>query len=121
MPDLVNISQRPVDVYAPSGNPDSLRVEPGQTITVPGEVRTAEQVAQAALAAEPDTDADRQEQIRATALASFPSDAYLIGEGDDARLWPHSQWELKTAPAKTPAAPAGKPTTAPAAPSEGTN
>jgi hypothetical protein len=23
-----------------------------------------------------------------------PADAYQVGEGDDARLWPHAQWSL---------------------------
>lgn len=73
MPDFVNITDHEVDVYATAGWPDTLRVLPGQTITAPGEL------------------ADEQ-----------PEDAYLIGTGDDARLWPKSQWQLKEAP-KAPA------------------
>lgn len=75
MPDLVNVGDA-VDVYAPSRSSDSLPVETGQTITVPGEL-----------------------------AAEQPDDAYLIGEGDDARLWPHSRWQLATPPAQaeTPA------------------
>lgn len=80
MPDLVNIGPAAVDVYAPSGHPDSLHVEPGQTITVPGEL------------------AEQQ-----------PVDAIVIGSGDDARAWPRSQWDMKPAePPKTPAKPAAK-------------
>lgn len=68
MPDFVNVGG-PVDVYSTSGYPDSLHVETGQTVTVPGDL-----------------------------AAEQPADAYLIGEGDDARLWPHSRWQLATAP-----------------------
>lgn len=69
MPDFVNIGSAPVDVYAPEGHPDTLHVDPGQTITVPGELAAEQAV-----------------------------DAYLVGEGDNARAWPHSQWRLAEPP-----------------------
>ncbi|HEX3778437.1 MAG TPA: hypothetical protein VHX38_02135 [Pseudonocardiaceae bacterium] len=60
-----------VDVYRPAGEADSLHVKAGQTITVPGEI-TAEL-----------------------------DDAYIVGEGDDARSWAKVRWQLKAAPAKS--------------------
>lgn len=64
MLELTNIGPA-VDVYGPPDHPDSLHVESGQVISVPGDL-----------------------------AAEQPDDAYLVGEGDDARLWPHSQWRL---------------------------
>lgn len=89
MPDFVNIGPA-VDVYAPAGGSDSLHVDPGQTITVAGDLANEQ-----------------------------PEDAYLVGCGDDARAWPHSQWQLadktkaapksaKPTPDNTPAAGAGQ-------------
>src|ERR1700733_9576669 len=65
MPRLRNISPHGLDVFAPAGEADTFHVEAGQEITVNG-----------GLAAEQ------------------PTDAYQIGGGDEARLWPHSRWEL---------------------------
>jgi hypothetical protein len=76
MPDFVNVGPA-VDVYAPAGGSDSLHVDTGQTITVSGEL------------------ADEQ-----------PEDAYLVGVGDDARTWPHSQWRLADKPKPAAAKPA---------------
>lgn len=97
MPDLVNVGD-PVDVYATARSSDSLHVDTGQTITVPGDLADEQSVVAAALATEPGADAARQGELTATAIASLPSDAFLIGEGDDARLWPHSRWQLATPP-----------------------
>lgn len=60
-----------VHLYRPAGDPSSLYVDAEQIVEVPGEI-----------SAEVD-------------------DAYVIGEGDQARAWSKSQWELdKPAPAK---------------------
>lgn len=59
-----------VDLYRPAGDPQSLPVDAGQVVEVPGEI------------------------------SGELADAYLIGEGDQARAWPMAQWELdKPAPA----------------------
>lgn len=76
MPEFVNLGPA-VDVYRPAGDPDSLHVDEGQTITVPGDI-TAEL-----------------------------DDAYIVGKGDDARSWSKSRWQLKvpdTKPSKQPKA-----------------
>lgn len=65
MPDLVN-NGAAVDVYTAAGHPDSLHVEPGQTVTVPGDV------------------------------LNELGDAYLIGTGGKALLWPKDRWQIKT-------------------------
>lgn len=64
--------QPPYDIFFPQGHFDSLHVEPGDVIDVPGEV-----------------DADS------------PEDAYVTGTEDDARAWPKALWELADAPAST--------------------
>jgi hypothetical protein len=66
-----------VDLFQPAGGQDSMTIESGAIADVPGELAKDQ-----------------------------PSDAYLVGEGDDARTWPHALWELvedkpaKAAPAK---------------------
>lgn len=71
---LRNISPNEFSLFAPMGGADSLTVSPAQIIDVPGDLAEVQ-----------------------------PADAYQIGEGDDARLWPHSVWQLADPPA-TPAA-----------------
>jgi hypothetical protein len=60
----------PVHLFKPAGDPDELLVEHGQVVEVPGVV-----------VAELD-------------------DAYVIGDGDNARAWPMAQWELEKPAAK---------------------
>lgn len=74
MPRLRNISPNEFSLFARAGESDALTVSPDQVIDVPGEL-----------------------------AAEQPADAYQIGDGDDARLWPHSVWQLVDPPA-TPAA-----------------
>jgi hypothetical protein len=69
---LRNASPNELDVFAPAGEADSLHVQPGQEITVNGDL-----------------------------AADQPADAYQVGEGDDARLWPHSLWQLVEDPKST--------------------
>lgn len=54
-----------VHAYQRAIHPDSLLVESGQVIEVPGDLAPEQ-----------------------------PADAYQVGTGDDARLWPHAQWSL---------------------------
>lgn len=76
---MPRLSLRPdqlaVDIYFPAGHADSLHVEPGDVIDVPGDLA-------------PDQ----------------PDDAYVIGTGDDARAWPKALWDLADAPAAPAAA-----------------
>lgn len=65
MPRLRNISPSEFSLFAPAGEADSLTVSPDQVIDVPGQLAAVQ-----------------------------PTDAYQIGEDDDARLWPHSIWQL---------------------------
>jgi hypothetical protein len=46
-------------------------------------------------------DVDEVVKVEGELAKKQPDDAYLIGEGDDARLYPHSVWdaETKTKPA----------------------
>lgn len=90
MPQLVNASSWALNVFAPEAAPDSLLVEPGQQITIPDELG-----------------------------AEQPDDAYLTGEGDQARLWPHSLWRLADAPPGASGAPASS-TPEPVAPASAT-
>lgn len=64
---LKNISGVPVDLYARTGEFESYRVEPGDTVEVPGEV---------------------------THPKEEGADFFTIGEGDDARSWPLASWEV---------------------------
>ncbi len=59
-----------VDLFRPAGDLDSIRVEPGQEIDVPGDLA-------------PDA----------------PEDGYLVDNGGELRLWPKALWELVEAPA----------------------
>lgn len=68
----------PVDLFSREEGDDQFHVEPGQEITVPGDLAKKQPV----------------------------EDAWIVGEGDDARTWAKSQWELvedkpaKAAPVK---------------------
>ncbi len=64
---LKNISGVPVDLYARTGEAESYRVGPGETVEVPGDVT------------HPDAEG---------------ADFFTIGEGDDARAWPSASWEV---------------------------
>ncbi len=70
---LRNISPNELDVFAPAGEADSMTVQPGQEISVNGDL-----------------------------AAEQPSDAYQIGEDDAARAWPKSLWLLVTNTPVTP-------------------
>lgn len=61
---MVNIGA-PVHLFKPGADLDSLLVERGQVVEVPG------------------------------AVAAELDDAYVIGDGDNARAWPMAQWELE--------------------------
>lgn len=54
------------------GRPDGRRVEDGEVVHVEGKL-----------------------------AKDSPDDAYLVGSGDDARLYPHSVWKLTAANAKS--------------------
>ncbi|MFC3453998.1 hypothetical protein [Amycolatopsis speibonae] len=64
----------PIDLFSRKEGDEQFHVDPGQKILVPGEL-AKEQPAE---------------------------DAWIVGEGDDARAWAKSQWELveDTKPAK---------------------
>lgn len=64
---LKNISGVPLDLYAKTGEADSYRVGPGETVEVPGDVVHAKDEG---------------------------ADFFTIGEGDDARVWPLASWEV---------------------------
>lgn len=70
--------QNPIDLFQRKEGDDQFHVEPGDLVLVPGEL------------------AKEQPQ----------KDAYIVGEGADARAWAKSQWELveekpaKAAPVK---------------------
>lgn len=64
MPRFTNVGPA-VHVYRPAGDTASLLVESGQIIEAAGDLAPEQ-----------------------------PVDAYQVGEGDDARLWPHAQWSL---------------------------
>lgn len=65
MPQFRNISGVSLAVYRPEGDEESLTVAAGQVINVPGDLAT-----------------------------ESPEDAFLVGAGDDARMWPKAHWEL---------------------------
>jgi hypothetical protein len=68
-------SDAAVDLFFPAGHTDSLHVAPGDVVDVPGELAPEQ-----------------------------PDDAFLVGEGDDARLWPKALWEdADPTPAPDPA------------------
>jgi hypothetical protein len=64
MPRFRNIGAA-AHVYKPAGDPDSLFVDAGQIVETPGELAPEQ-----------------------------PADAYVVGEGDQARAWPKALWEL---------------------------
>lgn len=72
------LGDQPVDLYKPSGHTDSLRVQAGQTVDVPGALVTSR----------PALKKDEP------ALAPLPDDAYTVALGDEESLWPHANWEL---------------------------
>jgi len=81
----------PVDLYQPSGGPDSFQIEPGQEVEVPGELVT-----------------ERPTPKKGDpAPAPLPDDAFLVSHGGDEQAWPHAVWELADKP--TPTAPAASP------------
>jgi hypothetical protein len=80
----------PVALFFPQGHHDSLYVEPGDVIDVPGDV-----------------------------VADSPDDAFVIGTGDEARAWPKALWESADASPVADAAPSEPPTAEAAPPAEG--
>jgi hypothetical protein len=76
---LRNISPNEFSLFARAGESDALTVSPDQVIDVPGELAAVQ-----------------------------PADAYQIGEDDNARLWPHSVWQLVE---DTPPKPVATPST----------
>lgn len=84
MAKFTNTSGHALDVFAPStaGHLESVQVGPGETLDVPGEATTQY------LKDDEGNDTDQAE-------------AYTVGEGDKARLYPAAVWSLEGAePAK---------------------
>jgi hypothetical protein len=67
MPRLTNVSGTDLVLYAQQGEAGAYEVADGQTIEIPGEIVNGD-----------DDDAD----------------FHLIGEGDNARSWPKSTWQV---------------------------
>lgn len=92
MAKLKNIGPDAVVLWAPAGHPDSLLVEPGQVVDVPGELAEDPTADELAGGAEP-----------------LPTDAYvLILPGGDHRAFPTSRWLTGSPPKKTAEQSAGK-------------
>lgn len=68
----------PVDLYEPAGHGESLRVEPGQTVDVPGALVTSR----------PAPKKDEPEP------APLLDDAYTVALDGEESAWPHALWEL---------------------------
>lgn len=68
----------PVDLYKPSGHGDSLRVEPGQTVDVPGDLVTSRPTPKKDEPAPP----------------PLLEDAYIVALNGEESAWPHALWEL---------------------------
>lgn len=84
MAKFTNISGHALDVFAPSSKSDqleSVRVEPGETLDVPGVATTQY------LKDDKGKDTDQAE-------------AYTVGDGARARLYPAALWSLEGASAK---------------------
>ena len=82
------LGDQPVDLYKPSGHSDSLRVEAGQTVDVPGDLVEKRP-------------APKKDE---TPLPPLPEDAYVVTLGGEETLWPHANWKLvedDKPPAKT--------------------
>lgn len=58
--------QNPIDLFSRKEGDEQFHVNPGQVILVPGELAKEQSI----------------------------EDAYIVGEGDEARVWAKSQWEL---------------------------
>lgn len=71
------LGDQPIDLYKPSGHGDSLRVEPGQTVDVPGDLVTSR--------AAPKKDE--------TPLPPLPEDAYVVALNGEESAWPRALWE----------------------------
>jgi len=69
-----------VDLYRPAIFAESFRVEPGDTIEIPGELVTSRP--------EPKKD----EPV----LPPLPEDAYIVVNHGEEKAWPHAVWELVT-------------------------
>jgi hypothetical protein len=67
-----------IDVYHPAGHGDSLRIDPGKTVEVAGEVVTSR----------PKPKGDEPEP------APLPDDAYIVVNNGEEKAWPHTLWEL---------------------------
>lgn len=81
-----SLSDQQVHVYARYGHPDSMLVEPGQEVDVPGTLVTSRP--------KPKGDEPEPEPL--------PEDAYVVAQDGEERLWPHANWELVAdKPAKT--------------------
>lgn len=65
---FTNISGDGVVLFAPTGHPDAMQVAADGEVEVPGDI------------------------------TSELDDAYIVGEGDDARAWPKATWALGGAP-----------------------
>lgn len=61
-----NITDQPVSLYKPHGDPLGLLVEAGQTVSVDGQL----------------------------AAAQPHDDAWVVGEGERATAWPKASWDL---------------------------
>lgn len=68
-----------VDLFQPAGGLDSIRVESGKTIEVPGVLVTSRP--------EPKEDDE-------PAPPPLPDDAYIVATNGEERTWPHAVWEL---------------------------
>ena len=77
-----NDSGRDLILFGPIGHPDAYPVADGQIIDVPG-------------------DAVRGTGLDGDDANGIPSDAFAIGEGDDARLFPHALWTITKAEEKS--------------------
>lgn len=81
---LKNVGPDAVVLWAPGGHPDSLLVEPGQVVDVPGELAGQPGADELAVGAEP-----------------LPTDAHvLILPGGERRAFPTSRWQLVTGSAR---------------------
>lgn len=72
------LGDQPIDLYRPAGHGDSLRVEPGQTVDVPGDLVTSR----------PAPKKDEEP------LPPLPEDAYLVSLNGEEAAWAHALWEL---------------------------
>lgn len=66
MPKFRFLGDQPVTLFQRTGGPDAFDVQPGQTVTVPGDL----------------------------AADQYAEDAYIVGDDENARAWPKASWEL---------------------------